>query len=738
MANNRRKDLTAEDCRIEFDSWAKSHADGRSYYKTLGRVNQAFGSRIGVSPFKTEGVQAIMSNEALRNQYSKLLSQELFQNDPEKAELFADTLEHSQYGLMNPTKLSSTESQGSELGHMSSEGIYGAGNVYASSKTVFGHTGILPFVIASYLFTCRSSEIYQIFNGKSNQLDFSYNIDVLQKAGVDYILPFAYRDGDIMGFNQLPLVVLLNTGTADPSPNKTNPLNEDNTKPDWKNPVANALKFTNDSIYCNLFTEYFDGADASSAGYYAYTNTFEGLDPGSLMIRGIVYHDGYTEEGRDDVAFGNGADAAKKGDKTAKVHNVYIRPTQYIGSPNERMFKFSVQLPLKGKNTDTTGVPVYRKLDVIGTINLDSGEISLMKKEHEAVDAEGNTLEIAANPGQDDNGSAGTNIVIGLKLEARIQNIANQMPTATFYTKRQECIREATYRQYASAGINEYMQDNFFIGNDANTNYPAYCTDHILEATMAARELEAEDMLFDKIASTDDESAINPALYPFAPKVGGFVDKAASFNISNFLPGLSVQEYKVQLRDHIMERLSFSDTNLNLNRDLPHEWILLCNNLLANKLIVTKYESQVVNVGADGSNNPFGMDIDTRASFIDNLDRKIRVIANTDRRWYKDIRKDHIFGALKTHTMNMPFFVYYPYSVRMFQAIDANFPNRSAIVVSGMDLRDCWTAGLFQIKVDGAMAQNTTAVNTFANQIADGKAFNNTIVNNPLITQQTP
>lgn len=726
--NTRVADLTAEDCRIEYDNWASDHKGSRSgYYQTLNKVDNMFRNRIGGSPFRTEGVQHIFSNEALRSQYTNLLSMELFRNSPEKQEFFKDIMKNSHLSIMQPTKLSPSE--------LSSEGILGAGNIYASSKSTFGYTGVLPFVIASYLFTCRSSEIYQIFNGKSDRLDFSYNIDVLQKGGKDYILPFAYRNGDLGNFNQLPLIRLLNTGTTDPSPNKTNPLDAANTDPDWSNPVADGLKFTGDSIYCNLFTEYFDGVDASDPGYYAYTNTFEGLDPGSLMLHGIIYHDGMTEEGRDDVAFGDGAAAEKKGDKTAKVMGIYQRFTVMTESPNERIVRLVTRLPLAGKSGT-----VYRTVEIIGIINLDNGNVSFHKKELEAKDADGTSLEKPAAAGTDTNGSAGTNIVIGLKLEARIQNIANQQPTATFYTRRQECIREATYRQYASAGINEYMQDNFFIGADANTNYPAYATDHILEATMAQREFEAEEMLFDKLSTTDEQLAINPALYPFAPKVGGFVDKTASFNISQFTPGLSIQEYKVQIREYIVERLSFSDTYLNINQNIPHEWILLCNNLLANKLVVTKYESQTVNVGEDGSNNPFGYRIDTRAGFVDNLDRKVRVIANTDARWYKDIRKDHIFGAIKTHTMNMPFFVYYPYSVRMFQAIDANFPNRSAIIVSGKDLRDCWTAGMFQIKVDGAMNETTTAANVFEKQIADSKTFQTTttITNDPLNTKAAP
>lgn len=713
-------DLSAEDCRIEWSNWANNHKSTNGYYKTLKNVDSAFRNKIGVAPTTTDGIQKIMSNESLKRSYLDMMSSELFRNDPEKQELFKDMVENSHRAIMKPSELSNEELNRSMnySSSMSSEGIIGAGNVYASSKTVFGHTGVLPFVIASYLFTCRSSEIYQLFNGKSTQLDFSYNIDVLQKNGQDFPLPFAYRSGEIMGFNQLPLVKLLNT-KQNPSIWKTNPLT-DAGEPDYTSQVADALKFSGQKIYCNLFDQYYDGAATDSQGFYVFTNTFEGIDPGSLMIKALIYrspkNDGTQTSPQYDLTTVNGATT----DAELTVEYKAIRTTQYIGKPNERMFNFEVELPVAKSATELT----TRKVQVLGIVQLDSGDISFMKS------------EIA---GEDEaEGLKATDLLVGFKLEARLQNISNQMSTATFYTRRQECIREATYRQYASAGINEYMQDNFYIGNDSNTNYQAYAIDHILEATNANRELESEEMLMEKINNTNTITAKDPMIYPFAPKVGGFVDTDAEFNISQFTPGISVQEYKVQIREYIMERLSFSDTYLNINQDLPHEWILLCNNLLANKLVVTKYESQTVSVGDGGATNPFGAAIDTRAGFVDNLDRRVRVIANTDIRWFSGSRKDNILGAIKTHTMNMPFFVYYPYNVRMFQTIDANFPNRSAIVVSGMDLRDCWTAGLFKMRVEGAVSETTQAVNVFSNQMNNSMVrVSNTEVQ-PVWTKQAP
>ena len=688
----------------EWSEWVKSTTSKKGYYNVLKKANERFRGFSKESIFTGSGLAEIAMNNEARGKYYDFLSNEFFAGRPEMKELYRNVLENSTDDIIE-----------SKNGAMSSEGIFGAGNVYASSKTTFGHSGLLPFVIASYLYTCRSSEIYQIFNGKSDQLDFSYNIDVIQKDGIDYILPFAYRDGSIRGFNVLPQVKLLNvwsTATAvedeeTTSKNKTYPKNDADNGLDNSKPAADAVRFTGDRVYCNLFEEYDDGTD--SAYSQIMLSKSGGIDPG-ILITGIVYNK--AEESFDTTKLEN------DGKAEVVCLETIIRPTQYVGKSNERMFKFKVDLPVVAD--DGTGT-AYRTVNFMGTVNLDSGQIDIMKGE-----IAGTVLSADGTKKTSESESeAGSKLprVIGIKFDAKIQNIGNEMPTATFMTRRQECIREVTYRQYATAGLNEYMQDNFFIGQDSGVNYPAYATDHILEATMVEREIEAEDMYMDRLKHTDGVMAHDAEYYPFSPKLGGFVDKDSVFNIADFTPGTPIQTYKDAVREFIVERLSMSETYLNINRDIPHEWILLCNNLIANKLVVTKFENAVVNVQEEGANGMFGSAIDTRAGWVDNLDRKIRVIANTDIRWYNGY-KNNIYGALKTHSMNMPFFVYYPYSVRMFQAIDANFPNRSAIVVGGKDLRDCWTSGLYKLQVEGAMAQGTTVpTNVFASQIANSKEF---------------
>lgn len=695
--DNRSGSRSIEDQRLTWESWRTKNAKTHHYYDTLSSVNDAFRSKLrGVSPFTTEGIQEIFKNPELKRQYSSMLSREMFRNDKEMAETFESALDNSTPHILDPLD---------KGGAYSAEGILGAGNVYASSMSVFGHTGVLPFVIASYVFTCRSSEIYQIFNGKSAQLDFSYNVDVIQKDGKDYILPFAYRDGSIRGFNVLPSIRLLNTYT-DADATGADPFKMYIVKGaalDNTDPRSDALRFVDNRIKCNVFEEFNDG---TADGWKYATNINGGLDPGSLAITGIIY------QAEEDVS---GEATAQKNDNTSVLIPMFVRPTQFIERPNQRMFRFKHVITVKGNEFDTNHKYAKREISIVGIVNLDSGDVDFYKGEEPVPSVDPQEVEKTD--------SVGVNRVIGIKFEAKIQNIANEMSTATFYTRRQECVRETTYRHYATAGLNEYMQDNFFIGKDSGTNYPAYATDHILEATMAVREIEAEDMLVEKLNMTDDETALDEKLYPFSPKVGGFVDKDATFSIREFTAGISVQEYKNAVREFMIERLSFSDTYLNINQDTQHEWVLLANNLLANKLIVSKFESGVTNTEADGSSNPFGYRIDTRAGFVDNLDRRIRVIANTDKRWYAD-HPNSIYGAIKTHNMNMPFFVYYPYSVRMFQGIDANFPNRSSIIVTGRDLRDCWTAGLFKMNVEGAMDEHAKSANVFSSQMANSKEFN--------------
>lgn len=384
----------------------------------------------------------------------------------------------------------------------------------------------------------------------------------------------------------------------------------------------------------------------------------------------------------------------KDGNRTVTRH-VHCNYDVATGATNERIFKTSFTL----KNV--TGFSAAIVVQLVMRINLDTGDFTLM-----------------TNCGD----TAATNaILLGLQFDGKVSNIANELTNIpTMGTDKYQFIRECEYRNYSKVSLNEYMSDNFRIGSNNNISYAAYATDKVLQWTVYNRELEAEKFLMDEVL--DDTVDIDS--FELTKKMGGFINNGLSFTVNRFAPGLHLQDYKEGLKTYLNKVLSTAETDLNVPASVKREWIFLGYDALITEFPEIKYENAAVNLDANpeggAANENYGFSVDTRCGYIDSLGRSVRLIANNDVRWRN--RGNSIFGAIRTYSMEYPFLVYYPHAIRMYTAIDADNPNRTAVYVGGREYRGVFAAGAVQLELNGVLDNVGVPVNNFDAQMANAKS----------------
>jgi hypothetical protein len=311
-------------------------------------------------------------------------------------------------------------------------------------------------------------------------------------------------------------------------------------------------------------------------------------------------------------------------------------------------------------------------------------------------------------------------VVVGLKFDGKVSNIANEMTNIpTNGVEKFQFIRECEYRQYAKVSLNEYMADNFRIGTNNNISYAAYASDKLLQETVMENELQAEDFLISEVLDDD----VDLDSFELTKKLGAFIQNHMSFTIGKFAPGIKLQDYKDALKEYVNDTFAVGETELNLPRDLKREWILLGYDILVAKFPNIKFENSVVDLGEKAEGSPkqenYGFAVESRAGYVDNLGRAVRIIGNTDSRW-RD-RGNRIFGALRTYDMDYPFLVFYPHAIRMFTAIDPDFPNRTSIHIGGREFRGHFAAGAVELALNGVLDDSGMPINNFDVQTANAK-----------------
>ena len=543
------------------------------------------------------------------------------------------------------------------------EGWGGGTAVYSSSQGTFA-MGATPYIIGGWLAACRSEEIFQHIDDQNRmRLEFEYNVDYLQIGNVKHFFPQAYRSGEIEGFNKLPKVdwVTPNTTVSGGTTTYTAPA-------DWCGEDMFILLTGGTGSKVSSATGNMIEACGKSKHKY-------GIEP-NCRLTAVKYK---TTDGEEEKEV---------------VHKLNLHYMASGDRPNKRLFEtqFVIKNLVVGEDTYPSTL-VKVKMD----INLDTSDFTI------AVIAENEKIAAA---------------IKGLKFDGKLSNEANEMTDLpTVGTDKYQFIRECEYRNYAKVSLNEYMADNFRIGSNNNISYAAYATDKVLQNTIGNRELEAESYLINDILDDD----VDLENFELTNKLGGFIDNGLSFTIGRFAPGLKLQDYKEGLKTYLTDTLDTSETDLHLPASVKREWIMMGYNTVVTKFPELKFENAVVNlreqpVGTQVNEN-YGYAVDSKCGFIDSLGRSVRIIGNTDQRW-RD-RGANLFGALRTYSMEYPFLVYYPHAIRMFTAIDADMPNRTAIVVGGREYRGSFAAAAFQLKLNGVLNDDGSVVNNFDAQIKD-------------------
>jgi len=538
------------------------------------------------------------------------------------------------------------------------EGWGGGTAVYASSLGSFAQ-GTTPFIIGGWLATARSGEIFQnIDNQNKMRLEFEYNIDYLQVGDREYYFPHAFRSGDIAGFNKLPLVDWVSANTVGGVYTAPEP---------W----------CGDDGYIKLGST--PGVASAAKGNFLEVSKFNkqknGIEP-NCRFTGIKY--------LTDIA-----------DPTSEVEKrVQLHYTIAAGPTNERVFRGDYVLENIDVGGDVRSVPFSYYM----SLNLDTGDFTIMTS----------------------TGDAATNEIIkGIKVELRVSNIANEFTNIpTMGTRKFQFIRECEYRNYSKVSLNEYMADNFSIGTSNNISYAAYATDKMLQATVFNQELEAEEFLINDVlyGNVSLDSLV------LTKKMGGFINTSLSFNVNRFAPGLELQDYKFGLKNYINKVLATAETDLNIPASVKREWILLGYDSLVSEFPDIKFEntaSTLSDMQSDSQTENFGFAIE-RIGYIDNFGRHVRLIGNNDSRW-RD-RVPSIYGTLRTYSMEYPFLVYYPHAIRMFNAIDADMPNRTAIYIGGREFRGNFATAAIQLQLNGVLDHTNVPLNTYEKQVEDAKS----------------
>lgn len=631
--------------------------NSQGYYKSLEKFNNALKPFVGGSAFSRESYQKILMNDALWKKALEV-SSEMFHNDATKQKQFARLMENSREVAIN-----------ADINGYGLEGWGGGNAVYASSLGAFA-MGTTPFIIGGWLAAARSEEIFQHIDNKNNmRLEFEYNIDYLQIGDSKYFFPHAFRSGEIVGYNKLPKV-------------------------DWVTPNTSATgEYTapTGAAWCgeNMFILLNPVAGATSA--YVKGNLLEvsgrnkhkyGIEP-NFTISAIQFK---TLDAEGKVA------KDSKGKDIIKTRPLHLHYDISTGRPNERIIK-SV-FALDGIPGVAGAIPVQ----VVLQVNMDDGEFTLFS--HAGETAAENAL------------------IVGFQFDGKVSNIANELTNLpTMGVDKYQFIRECEYRNYSKVSLNEYMADNFRIGATNQVQYAAYATDKNLQYTLYNRELEAEEYLLKEILA----DGVDVDTFELTRKMGGFVNNNLSFTINAFTPGMHLQDYKEGLKLYLTKTLAMAETDINIPASVNKQWVFLGYDAVVTEIPEIKFENAAVELnGKEGgaANENYGYAVDTKCGFVDSIGRSARFIANNDSRW-RD-RGSNLFGTLRTFTMEYPFLVYYPHAIRMFTAIDADNPNRTAIVIGGREFRGNFAAAALQYHIDGVM-EDGQIINNFAAQVANSK-----------------
>lgn len=346
---------------------------------------------------------------------------------------------------------------------------------------------------------------------------------------------------------------------------------------------------------------------------------------------------------------------APDGSKKKGTQVVFFERHTAFGEVQKKHFynDFSIAYDYENPDTGET-VTAYARAAVNGDIDLDSGDYKF----------------------------SGVGPVTHIQLDVRTTNVANELGTIRAGVRNVIEDFDVDSHPYGSVPIVPEVSDDFNAGGEG-VSAVSYLVDRVSKGLAAARDQLMENEL--------DMAYRRPIQdYDLWPKVGGWKG-LITFPLDARLPGGGdpYSYMKMGLKTTILNHLSRAEMDTMFEDDTPREWIGLGSEQDI-QLIPDVTFSQYTGEGGvgGGATEKYGFSVNNNAGFIDNLGRRVKLIASHYRRHYIDSRNNRVPMRLilKSYSMEQPTTLYMPYSFRVYSGISPEFPKRTGLIISA---RDC-------------------------------------------------
>lgn len=616
------------------------------YHATVLEVEKLCRNALGgTSPFSSEGMTKILNNETLTSNYIELISDRLFKSEESWKKAYVNTLKNSFENVrIDPT--GAMEFPYYSKYYMSAEGA-GAMATYQNRDNF---SGMLAFGIGGWFGRSKMLELYlPIEDNNKPEWSFSYILEYALHpvTGERMPLPQAWRNEQLYQIFDLPNVKPIYIDESqtphiwDPNTN-IQVLDKENSKDGvnkYKTGVLGEgwLKIGADT---NLIL---DSADD--------TNNFsevDALEP-TVTIEEILYISTYTDP---------------TGTKTPVYKKYRCDIVCQEANGQQNILHFNGLLKFKNIGyieNDELKTKELHSEKIFGEVNIDTGDF------------------IALSSVVKDSSRKMKSIIVGVKVYAKISDVANQRSGLEHETERHRYTYRLEYTNFGHIPITPYVLDNWNLGNDSLA-YVATMTDFMTKSYSITRDLKAERHLMDDFEKPEES-------FPLYLKLGGFY-KSFTHDFALTGPVLGEDPYKQSrfaLRDRLFRGISDAETRMYIPQNVARQWILFGPERQVQAFAeIANYN---MNPGANdqkpvnASGTRFGFNIDEAGSIIDSLGRNIKIIGCTDQRWMDR----NIIGGMRSSDMKYPTFLYYAYMFRIFTGIDQKYRNLSAVLFWGRD-----------------------------------------------------
>lgn len=359
----------------------------------------------------------------------------------------------------------------------------------------------------------------------------------------------------------------------------------------------------------------------------------------------------------------------KVGNETKVVHTRIERDIK-TGKTSERLFNSIVKVPYKktvGEEPNTHEEDAVLIARVSALIDLDTGNYQVM------TDGSGNVKSVHFN--------------------VRVTNVANEMETYMNGQDNYTLSFDIENKIYGSIPVIPEMMADYNAGGE-NVSWVAFMTDQMTETYSGIRDNDLENFIDDEFEYGADE-------FELAFKLGGYKFSAAYPLIPRH-PGGSddiIGPQRMAFKQYLTRIFTRSEKYTNFDKNIEREWILMANDEDVDILPEVSWQSSTAEPGAEGSNANFryGFSLDDAYGWMDNFQRKVRVIGSKDERWLDR----PIWAVQKSLSLAAPTTIYFPYMFRVFSSISPDMRNRPAMLFASRDAKRVSTMVQARITLEG-------------------------------------